>query len=101
MRIWIEEALLNGPLAEQRNSSVLERRRKALPVDIHNLSIPCAKRGDGSSFGVRVYNPRMEPEEQNSRPRPAILMFHGGGWIHGRPEGDDGESRGRLPSTRH
>lgn len=92
MRAWVEETLLNGPLAEQRNNCILERRRKAVPVDIRNLSVPCAKDGDGGSFGIRVYEPRIGPEEQDSKLRPAMLMVHGGGWIHGKPQCDEGES---------
>ncbi|KIW18443.1 hypothetical protein PV08_02731 [Exophiala spinifera] len=89
MRAWVEETLLNGPLAEQRNNSTFERRRKAVPVKVHDVRIPCANSGDGDSFSLRVYDPEIDPEEQSIRPRPAILMLHGGGWIHGKPHGDD------------
>ena len=86
MRRWIEEKLLDGALWEHRNNCKIQRRRPEVPVDIQDLQIPCTD-GSGDHFGIRVYQPRLETEQL----RPAILMFHGGGWIHGDPRGDDCE----------
>jgi hypothetical protein len=84
MRKWIQEELLEGPLAEHRNGCKVERRRPEVPVLAHDVRVACAD-GSGDEFGMRVYEPQIPAET----PRPAILMFHGGGWIHGDPRGDD------------
>lgn len=84
MRKWINEELLNGRLAEHRNSCKIERRRPEVDVLIHDVRVPCMD-GSGDSFGMRVY----EPQNGSDASRPVILMYHGGGWIHGDPRGDD------------
>lgn len=89
MRHWIEKTLLNGPLVEHRNKCKVKRRRDAIPVDIRDISIPCSNSDGDGNFGIRVYEPQIEAQEQTPQTRPAILMFHGGGWIHGDPRGDE------------
>lgn len=84
MRRWIQEELLEGPLAEHRNNCKIERRRPEVTVLISDIRIACFD-GSGDDFGMRVY----EPQISTDAPKPAILMFHGGGWIHGDPRGDD------------
>ncbi len=51
-------------------------------VAIANLSIP---RPDGSRFRLRTYRPQTR-----NGPAPALLWFHGGGCVLGRPELDEG-----------
>lgn len=43
--------------------------------------------GDNQNFSVRVYEPNLGSEIGELR--PALIMVHGGGWIHGSPEADD------------
>jgi acetyl esterase/lipase len=89
MRKWIDSTLLHGPLAESRLQCDIKRRQPPVHIDIRNISVPCSD-GSGHEFAIRTYVPRVERNKAGSRGMPAILMLHGGGWIHGKPEGDEG-----------
>ena len=89
MRVWINETFLQGPLAEARSKCDIKRRLPEVPVDISNITVPCSD-GSGTKFTIRRYLPRSAESGADVAPRPAILMLHGGGWIHGKPEGDEG-----------
>lgn len=80
MRTWIDECLLNGPLAKVRETCDINRRRSTLAVDVANVLVPCSD-GTGAQFTIRTYIPRTEGQQENAGPRPVILMLHGGGWI--------------------
>jgi len=41
--------------------------------------------GDGQELLIRIY----QPEGMNSTKLPVLLWFHGGGYVMGRPNGDD------------
>ncbi|TAQ88657.1 hypothetical protein B7494_g3009 [Chlorociboria aeruginascens] len=87
MRRWIDEVFVNGGLAEQRLKFDIRRRRPKQKIDKTILSIQSSD-GSNGSYGLWIYEPHVETEcRPNSR--PAILMFHGGGWIHGTPIGDE------------
>lgn len=86
MRRWIDEVLLQGPLAEYRAKVNIKQQRSTADVDVYNVSVPCSD-SSNNSFGIRVY----EPDLPNSQSKPAVLMFHGGGWIHGNPLGDESQ----------
>jgi hypothetical protein len=90
MRHWIDNVYLASPLAETRKIVNFPRRRPEVPVATQDVRVPCSD-GSNSDFGIRVYKPQILSEEQVSPLRPSILMFHGGGWIHGNPLGDEGQ----------
>ncbi|CAK7236177.1 hypothetical protein SEUCBS140593_009531 [Sporothrix eucalyptigena] len=54
--------------------------RETVSVDIQNVTVTY---NETESFNVRVYQP------QTNGLRPAILAYHGGGWIHGYSELED------------
>lgn len=60
-----------------------------VPVNVGNIN---AKNGDGEEekFMIRVYEP-----QDGSRPegilRPALIVYHGGGWVLGDPTADEGK----------
>ncbi|OQV06595.1 hypothetical protein CLAIMM_11142 [Cladophialophora immunda] len=51
-------------------------------------SIPVIVQND-MEFSVRVYNPAVDNTYSRSGLRPALIMYHGGGWTHGLPEMDE------------
>ncbi|KIX95660.1 uncharacterized protein Z520_08780 [Fonsecaea multimorphosa CBS 102226] len=87
MRSWIDNVFLKGPLAEHRARCDIQRRRPEAKVDISEVSVLCSD-GSEDTFVIRVYDPELE-EKTSKQLRPAILMLHGGGWIHGKPCGDE------------
>lgn len=89
MRHWINEVFLKNPVAEWRSKCDISRRRPCARVNKYDISVPCSDSSQGS-FSIRVYEPEFEGEKMNARKRPAVLMYHGGGWIHGTPQGDEG-----------
>ncbi|KIW68745.1 hypothetical protein PV04_04668 [Phialophora macrospora] len=88
MRRWIDSTLLHGPLAECRLQCDIKRRQPPVLIDTRNISVPCSD-GSGHKFAIRTYVPRVESNKSGAKGMPAILMLHGGGWIHGKPEGDE------------
>lgn len=60
-----------------------KRRRTSVEVKASNIS---ASYGEDGTFGVRVF----EPQNQTKEMRPALVMYHGGGWSHGDPTNDEG-----------
>ncbi|KAG8419895.1 hypothetical protein J3458_004723 [Metarhizium acridum] len=44
--------------------------------------------GSDATFRVRVYVPAVE-DKQSVPSRPALIMYHGEGWIHRYPEVDE------------
>lgn len=61
-----------------------KRVRPRVDVTITDTSV---QYGEGDMFSVRIYDPQAD---EDSALRPALLMFHGGGWIHGFPAMDEG-----------
>ena len=89
MRHWINEVFLKDPIAEWRTKCDISRRRARALVNKSNVSVTCLDSSQ-DSFGIRVYEPSIEGAEASTQKRPAMLMYHGGGWIHGTPQGDEG-----------
>jgi acetyl esterase/lipase len=54
-------------------------------VEVKTSNIAASYEEDGN-FGIRVF----EPQNQTDEARPAVVMYHGGGWSHGDPTNDDG-----------
>ena len=86
MRKWVREVFVDGPLPAYRNNFEIQRRRPKQDVRKEIFPIHCSN-GSGD-FNLWLYEPTAKPIAT----RPVILMFHGGGWIHGDPSADDGES---------
>lgn len=89
-RDFIENTLTKGPLAEYRAKCDLKRRQPIAKVNATDVSVKCTG-AEQESFNVRVWVPERAEKEIKGRSRPAILFFHGGGWIHGNSRGDEGE----------
>lgn len=64
------------------------RRRPLAEIDIKNVFI---NYGTDDNFRVRVYVPLVEDAQSHISGKPALIMYHGGGWIHGYPEVDEGK----------
>ncbi|KAH6668411.1 alpha/beta hydrolase domain-containing protein [Halenospora varia] len=79
MRQWLADVYTKFPSEPQ-----VKRIRTKADVKIANVSISY---GNGNGFSVRIYDPSSEDGQKQ---RPALLMFHGGGWIHGVPQMDEG-----------
>ncbi|KAL7929991.1 alpha/beta-hydrolase [Trichoderma chlorosporum] len=78
MRKWLAEEYITWPRApptQSRSRAISHIHIETLPVIYEN----------GHQFTVRVYSPTTE----NSKLRPALIMYHGGGWVHGFPEVDE------------
>ncbi|KAF7558988.1 hypothetical protein G7046_g5165 [Stylonectria norvegica] len=87
MRKWIKEVFLGGALTEFREKCDMKLRRPKQEVKKDVVTI---KTSDGAgSFDLWIYS--LAAGGTEGKPKPAILMFHGGGWIHGDPSGDEGE----------
>ena len=81
--------------ARARSQQFAEARRQMAmePVDrVRDLKIP----GPGGEIPLRIYSP------QSSSPSPALIYFHGGGWVLGDLESHDHVCRAlanRVPCT--
>lgn len=85
MRKWLVDEYIKWP----KTPPATARVRK--PVEIQAKTVKIIY-GDDNHFAVRVYN----PSTQGSCLRPALLMLHGGGWIHGFPEVEEGNEMAIL-----
>jgi len=65
-----------------------------VPVDVGNVD---AKSVDGQQekFQVRVYDPQ-DGSGSTGALRPALIMYHGGGWVLGDATADEGEEISRC-----
>jgi|SRR5579885_1118019 acetyl esterase len=75
------------------------RRMEANPI-ARGTAEPIAKvedrriPGPAGELGVRIYTPEA------SAPRPAIVYFHGGGWVLGNLDGSDAQCRALANAAR-
>lgn len=81
MRKWTTETYGNLP------KRPLSKRVRS-EADIQITTVPITY-GIDCSFSIRIYVP-VAPEAETLS-RPALIMFHGGGWMAGSAEGDDGK----------
>jgi hypothetical protein len=88
MRKWLAEVYLRLRAEPQTT-----RVRTRTPVAVKNVPITY---GSDNNFSVRIYDPTPDTGKESSL-RPALLMFHGGGWVHGFPEVDEGEHKPSNP----
>ncbi|KIE00043.1 alpha/beta hydrolase domain-containing protein, partial [Metarhizium majus ARSEF 297] len=80
-RKWVDEVIMKFPRGPPADC----HRRPLAKIAIKNVSIIY---GSDATFRVRVYVPAVE-DMQSVPSRPALIMYHGGGWIHGYPEVDE------------
>jgi acetyl esterase len=83
-------AAQSTPLAEARATSLRLAREQFGPVD--EVSAVADREADG--VPVRVYRPAGSGE-----PAPALVFFHGGGWVLGSIESHDGIARALASRT--
>jgi acetyl esterase/lipase len=86
MRKWVDETFGSGLLDEDRAKCEIRRRQPKAIIDKKVVSIIPS---DGSNIGFELWIYQSAKRESITRARPAILMFHGGGFIHGSPLGDE------------
>ncbi|KFG81837.1 alpha/beta hydrolase domain-containing protein [Metarhizium anisopliae] len=84
-RKWVDEVIMKFPRGPPADC----HRRPLAKIAIKNVSITYGS--DDATFRVRVYVPAAE-DMQSVPSRPALIMYHGGGWIHGYPEVDEGKA---------
>ncbi|KAL2402451.1 hypothetical protein ABEF95_002504 [Exophiala dermatitidis] len=58
-----------------------KRTRTKVPVTVTTVRVSY---GENNEFGIHVF----EPQHEDAGARPAVLMYHGGGWSHGDPNID-------------
>lgn len=85
MRRWVDDTFIKGELAKHRAQHSFQYRRPVRETTKEIVTISPNDDGE-NAFDLWVY----EVPTQETSSRPAILMFHGGGWIHGNPAGDEG-----------
>ena len=78
-RKWLVDEYMTWP------KTVPEIARLRQPVEVQAETIEVTY-GNDNCYAVRVYT----PVTSSMYLRPALLMFHGGGFIHGFPEVDEG-----------
>ena len=83
MRKWINDVFLEGDLPKHRAKFSFPYQHPVQKVKKEIITIDAP--GGDDHFDLWIY----ETETRTSSSRPAILMFHGGGWIHGNPGGDE------------
>lgn len=93
MREWVRKVFVEGPLPKYRDTFEIPLRRPKQDIVKEILSIPCS---DGKSNLDLWLNQPLLVNPKTTTARPVILMFHGGGWIHGDPSADDGQFGKRM-----
>lgn len=97
------ERLVSRPVPEADDATIVERREKRARLQTsrigralfgridsrcstENLWVDLGAEGGGEPMTrLRVY----APSSRASAPLPAVVMFHGGGWVQGDPEQND------------
>ena len=88
MRKWVEAVFTNPEFLQYQRTVNIRRGKAVQTITKTIVSIPCSDES-GQSFDLWIYEPAKVGLEDGGNERPAILMFHGGGWIHGNPSGDE------------
>jgi acetyl esterase/lipase len=78
-RQWLEDVVMNLP----RGPPATAFRRPVAELKIENAIVMYS---EDQSFRIRIYS----PTSPNQGKRPALVLYHGGGWVHGYPEVDEG-----------
>lgn len=90
MRRWVQELFMSEGYNKER-----ARFRSQFPQDLPKVNksiVTVSPSGEkDENFDLWIYESPPNKQSSGSTLRPAILMFHGGGWIHGNPIGDEGQ----------
>ena len=86
-RKWIKTTFMSDALLEHRAKAKLNLRLPKRKVNKEIVTITSSE-GD-ETCDLWIYQVAHSGSDK-STPRPAILMLHGGGWVHGSPLGDEG-----------
>lgn len=90
MRRWVQELFMSEGYNKER-----ARFRSQFPQDLPKVNksiVTVSPPGEkDENFDLWIYESLPNEQSSGSTLRPAILMFHGGGWIHGDPIGDEGQ----------
>lgn len=85
MRKWLDDTYINLPKEPKTQA---HRTRSPVTIEITDVLVPS---DDEKHFSIRVYDPIPQSKLESAEElRPAVILYHGGGWIHGFPKGDDG-----------
>ena len=86
---------ITGEATPQELRAASAKRRLMVRVPVENVGKVYARElsHQGVTIPVRVYEPEGVVRDADSRP-PAILVFHGGGWVVGDADSEDVTSRG-------
>lgn len=98
---------VNNVPAAQDIADHHEMRQRVRDFYLHNFKEPIAKRvfppasisthnisvtyQNNNTFSVRVYDQAERNKFHPSGLRPALIMYHEGGWTHGIPDMNHGE----------
>ena len=88
MRRWVDGKVSSEGFAYEKARFRVPRRRPARQITKKIVSVKCSDESE-NRFDLWVYDPRIKGSDLLSIARPALLMLHGGGWIHGNPMGDE------------
>ncbi|KAL1894190.1 hypothetical protein Sste5346_005976 [Sporothrix stenoceras] len=79
-RKWLEDQY--GPMPKTPQA-----KRVRPEIELAVEDVPIVYGEDKATFNIRVYTPQIK--DASSGPVPAILAYHGGGWIHGHSSLED------------
>ncbi|KIW23823.1 uncharacterized protein PV07_11993 [Cladophialophora immunda] len=82
MRRWFKD---NARKADLRPRCEPLKTPVAVEVSLENVKYG---QGGGEQFQVRVYEPQDGSQSEGIN-RPALIMYHGGGWVLGDPTADE------------
>lgn len=88
MRRWLNGIVSSEGFAHEMARFDIRRRRPARKISKTIVSVKCSDESE-DHFDLWVHEPHAEKPDLNLSARPALLMLHGGGWIHGDPTGDE------------
>jgi acetyl esterase len=88
-----EDAILTKT-ADQLRAALAANRMPAPEVPIASFEDTSFAASDGGTVPVRVYRPTLD-----ASPLPAIVFYHGGGWVIGGLDTHDGSARAMANST--
>lgn len=86
-REWLEKVYQPLP----KTPKLVHQVREPVEIRIHDVVVNYESQ---EGFNIRVYEPQT-PGREESELYPAVLAYHGGGWIHGYSRLEDGEA---IPS---
>ena len=90
MRRWVQEVFSSKGYNEEKARFQSKYQQRANRVTKSVIPVPISA-GSDECFDLWIYEPLSDEKNSRIKLRPAIFMFHGGGWIHGSPIGDEGE----------